>query len=103
MLGNVLKLIRFANEMSTKDAAQNSNVSSTYISEVENGNKNPSISVLKKIAETYNIPLSQIFLFEELQIQDNLSNRQLLIMILEYYINKTNKENSQEINKKKIK
>ena len=87
MLGEVLKAIRVANNgMSTKLAAERAQVSSTYINLIENGSKNPSYTTLKKLATAYNIPLSQIFLFDENQEENNLTYQQLLILILKYYV-----------------
>ena len=87
MLGYILKLTRIAINMSTKDAAIKSGVSSTYISEVESGNKTPSLSMLKKIALTYDISVSKLLLFEELATEQNLNYQETLKLILEYYVN----------------
>jgi len=91
MIGYILKLVRVANNnMSAATAAKMLGVSSTFICEIEKGNKKPSITTLKKISSIYNIPLSEILLFDELQEQNSLSYQQTLKMILEYYIFKQN-------------
>lgn len=94
MLGTILKLIRIANDMSTKNAAETTGISSTYISEVESGNKSPSISPLNSIANTYNIPASKILLFEETAVEHQLNYQQILKLILEYYIYEQSNEES---------
>lgn len=87
MIGYILKLIRVANNnMSTKDVAKMLDVSSSHISLIEKGDKKPSLTMLKKISSVYNIPLSEILLFDEIQEQKGLNYQQTLKMILEYYV-----------------
>lgn len=98
MLGYILKLTRIAINMSTKEAAIKAGTSSTYISEVESGNKTPSLSMLKKIAITYDISVSKLLLFEELATEQNLNYQETLKLILEYYVNEQ-KESSNDKSK----
>ena len=88
MLGYILKLTRIANDMSIKQAAEKTGVSSAYFSEIESGNKKPTLSMLKKICETYNLPVSSLLSFEEIATAKNLNYQEALIMILKYYVNK---------------
>lgn len=99
MLGDILRLIRIANDIKVKDAAISMDISSAYVSEVENNNKQVSFTILKKFSKLYDIPLSKIFLFEELQKDENLNNQQVLKIILEYYL--FEKENNTQLSKQK--
>ena len=94
MLGNILRLIRIANDnKNIKDIAKEIGITPNYLCDLEKGNKRVSLKILKKIALFYDMPLSQIFLFDELQNQNNLNNQQILKMILEYYSSKEKENN----------
>lgn len=85
-LGNVLKLIRIAQEMSTKDLADKMDVSSTYISEVEANNKRPSLEMLSKYSEALGISRSTILYFDEEGEKIGYNYQQLLYTILKKII-----------------
>lgn len=87
MLGNILRLIRIANDHSIKKVAEKTGVSSAYVCEIEKGKKTPSLKILKKYAKVYGIKVSKIITLAELQETNNLSNNQILIFILEFYVN----------------
>ena len=56
----VLKIARVVNDYTIKEAATLSNVSSSYISALEKGNKSfPSIDVISKLTKVYNLSTSQ--------------------------------------------
>ena len=82
-LGNVLKLLRIAKEMSTKDLAEKMNVSSTYISEVESNNKNPSLEMLTKYSEALEVKKSTILYFDEVGEKNSYNYQKLLLEILQ--------------------
>lgn len=84
MLNNIVKSIRIANDMSTKEASQLMGVRPSFLSELESGVRNITIGSLNRIALAYNIPVSKIMFFEEQQKEKNMNYRQTLIMILEY-------------------
>ncbi len=87
MLGNILKIIRIANDnMSVKDAASKMGVSSSYITEIENGNKTPSLNTLRKFSIVYNIPVSRIVGLDEQEEDEKMSYQELLRNVLQYYI-----------------
>ena len=65
MIGNILKRLRAiygykANEMSTVLG-----ISSSYLSELENNKKQPSLDILKKYSEIYGMKLSSLILLSE--------------------------------------
>lgn len=82
-LGNVLKLLRIAKEMSTKELAEKMNVSSTYISEVESNNKNPSLEMLTKYSEALDVKKSTILYFDEVGEKNCYNYQKLLLEILQ--------------------
>jgi len=85
-LGNVLKLLRIANEMSIKDLATKMAVSSTYISEVEANNKKPSLDMLTKYSEALNVNKSAILYFDEEGAKISYHYQKLLLKILEQIV-----------------
>jgi len=65
LLGSVLKHIRIFNHQTQSELADNISLSRSYISEIESGSKIPTLEVLQKYAEFFDIPLSSIMLFDE--------------------------------------
>lgn len=61
-----LKELREYAKLTQKDVAQKTNVTETYISLLENGNRNPSDKMKKQLAEIYNVKVTDIFLAIEL-------------------------------------
>jgi transcriptional regulator with XRE-family HTH domain len=43
------------------DLALESNVNKNYICDLENGRRNPSLSILERIADAFNISLAELF------------------------------------------
>ena len=64
-LGRAIKLIRTASGMKQKDIAVKVGVTPNYLSLVENGKREPSISFLKRLAAVLGIPVSLFFLWEQ--------------------------------------
>ena len=87
-LGNVLKLLRIANDMSIKELAEKMAVSSAYISEVEANNKNPSLDTLTKYSEALNVNKSAIMYFDEEGEKISYDYQHLLLQILEAIVNR---------------
>lgn len=87
-----LKLLRIANDLTTKELSRRSGFSSSYISEVESNIKSPSLEMLKILCETFNIErpvLTELVANEETN-QNSYENplqgyQKLLIKILEAY------------------
>ncbi len=65
MLGKALKLIRSYYGISQTDLSENLGVSNSHLSEIESGKKQPSLDVLNKYSEYFEIPLSSILFFSE--------------------------------------
>jgi transcriptional regulator with XRE-family HTH domain len=65
MLNEALRLIRVYHDLKQKDAAKRLEISSSYLSEVENGHKAPTLELINRYSETFNIPVSAIMFFAE--------------------------------------
>lgn len=89
-IGYILKLFRIANNLVVKDLAEMMGVSSTYITEIEAGNKNPSLSTLDKFSKAFNINKSIIVYFDEVKEKYNYDYQIILLKILEIYVNDIN-------------
>lgn len=54
-LGNNIKEIRLQNKMSQGDVCRALGVDRAYISNIESGNKNPTLATIEKIAEALGV------------------------------------------------
>lgn len=64
-LGSAIKLIRTARKARQGDLAVAIGVSQNYLSMVEAGKRDPSLAVLRKIAEELDVPAGLFFLWSE--------------------------------------
>lgn len=87
-LGSVLKLLRIANDMTVKELAEKMEVSSTYITEVEANNKNPSLNTLAKYSNALGVSRSSILYFDEEGSKNGYNYQELLLKILQKIIKK---------------
>ena len=60
-LGMRIKYLRQKIKWSQLDLALSANVNKNYISDLENGRRNPSLQILEKIANAFNITLEELF------------------------------------------
>jgi transcriptional regulator with XRE-family HTH domain len=68
MYGKALKQIRIYHGLKQKDLSEDLNLSRSYICELENDSKEPSLDVLKKYSNYFEIPVSSLmFLGENLE------------------------------------
>jgi transcriptional regulator with XRE-family HTH domain len=65
MLNRALRLLRTYHQISQQDLAHKLELSNSYLSEVENGVKSPSLETLQKYSAFFRMPLSSILLFSE--------------------------------------
>lgn len=65
MYNRALRLIRAFHHINQNDLAKKIGLSKSYISELETGNKTPSLEVLEKYAAYFKIPLSSLMMFAE--------------------------------------
>jgi transcriptional regulator with XRE-family HTH domain len=88
-IGSTLKLLRIASDLRQSSLAKDLDVTANYLSLVENGKKEPSLTFLKKFSQRLNIPLGyflwialeDISLPEELKLKDKMDR--LLVSILQ--------------------
>ncbi len=65
MLGNALRKVREFHGFGLGEAASQLELSKSYLSEIENGQKTPTLKVLEKYAELFDIPVSNLLFFSE--------------------------------------
>lgn len=87
-LGNVLRLLRIANDLTIKELAEKMDVSSTYISEIEANNKKPSLEIITKYSNVLNVNRSSIMFFDEEGEKNGYNYQKLLLDILQRIVEK---------------
>ena len=60
-LGMRIRFLRQQRHWSQEDLALNANINKNYISDLENGRRNPSLEILERIAIALNISLEELF------------------------------------------
>jgi transcriptional regulator with XRE-family HTH domain len=65
-LGNAIKLVRTASGIKQRVLAEKLGITSNYLSLVENGKREPSISFLNRLAKALSVPVGIFFLWQEL-------------------------------------
>jgi transcriptional regulator with XRE-family HTH domain len=65
-LGNAIKLVRTATGIKQGALAKKLDVSANYLSLIENGKREPSISFLKRLAGALQVPVGIFFLWQEM-------------------------------------
>lgn len=65
VIGDVLKKTRLIYGYKAKDMCKLLDISQSYLSEIENNKKEPSLSLLKKYAEIYDMKLSSLLIISE--------------------------------------
>ena len=91
-LGQVLKLFRLSvsEDFTAQKLANKMRVSATYISEVENGKKIPSLEGLKNFSKAFNVPISQIFKIEEDANENYWSYEKTFLEVVKTYLKYNN-------------
>lgn len=65
MLSKALSLIRQYHTISQTELCSNLGISNSYLSEIESGKKQPSLEILSRYSDFFEIPLSSIIFFSE--------------------------------------
>ena len=65
MINRTLKLIRQYHNMNQTQLANELSLSTSYLSELESGKKEPSIDILQRYAAYFKVPLSSLVVFSE--------------------------------------
>jgi transcriptional regulator with XRE-family HTH domain len=89
-LGKAIKLIRTASGKRQGQIAEKLGVTSNYLSLVENGKRDPSISFLRRLAETLGVPVGFFFFWEGNETAGSKKNmdqlRELLAQLEAMYV-----------------
>jgi len=73
MIGEALRLLRVFHDLKGKELADKLSISPNYLSEIEKGKKKPSLEVINKYGEVFNIKPSSILFFSE-ELETNKSD-----------------------------
>lgn len=65
MINDALVAIRKYHGISQTDLSNDFGISNSYLSEIEKGKKKPSLDLLEKYAEKFDMPLSSLLFFSE--------------------------------------
>lgn len=65
MLGEALRLIRVYHDLKQKQAAERLGLSTSYLSEIERGLKTPTLDIIQRYGEVFDMPVSSIMFFSE--------------------------------------
>ena len=60
-LGMRIRYLREQRKMTLEDLAFDANVNKNYLSDLERGNRNPTVKVLARICDAFNITLEILF------------------------------------------
>lgn len=92
MIGEVLRVVRIANDMSIKDVSKNSSLSVSYLTDLEKSKKkNPTVDTLEKLCLSHGLNVSDLFELDEyhesiIGLKEKLKIYQLLLIkVLELY------------------
>jgi len=89
-LGKAIKLVRTASGKRQGEVAEKLGVTSNYLSLVENGKREPSVSFLKRLAADLAVPVGFFFLWEEHETGTSKKNvdqlRELLAQLEAMYV-----------------
>lgn len=60
-IGFIIAKLRSENQLSQENLAEKSDMHRTYLSEIEGGKRNPTLSVLKRIVDALDLSMSEFF------------------------------------------
>lgn len=65
MLGEALRLLRAFHDLNQTETARKLEISKSYLSEIESGEKQPTLGLLDKYSKEFDLPISAIMFFAE--------------------------------------
>lgn len=71
MIGEALRLLRIFNGYKSAELAQKLEISQSYVSEIENSKKQPTMEILDKYASVFDMKKSTLLLFAESLEEDS--------------------------------
>lgn len=75
MIGETLRLLRVFNDYTMNEMSQKIGLSQSYISELESGKKQPSLDIIQKYADAFDMKPSTLLLFSESLEKDQVYNQ----------------------------
>ncbi|HIU63714.1 MAG TPA: helix-turn-helix transcriptional regulator [Candidatus Avacidaminococcus intestinavium] len=100
MIGEILKKIRNIYGYKASELSKKLGISQSFLSEIENNKKQPSLELLKKYSEIYEIKLSSLILLSENleteQQQSKIHNNVFIRNMMINFINKMASDNKIE-------
>lgn len=85
MIGDVLKRMRIIYDYKAKDMSNLLDISPSYLSEIENGKKQPSLDLLQRYANVFGVKVSSLILLSE-KIENVEENQQVVKKMMKYLI-----------------
>ncbi len=80
MLHKALRIIRVFEGITQSQASEKLGISQSYISEIERGDKVPTLEIISKYSDVFGIPASAILLFSE-SIDSNSSSEKARTLV----------------------
>lgn len=65
MIGEALRLIRVFHDLKQKQVAEKLGLSTSYLSDIERGERSPTLETIERYARAFNMPVSSILFFSE--------------------------------------
>lgn len=65
MLGEALRLVRIFHDLKQSELAGRFEISKAHLSQIESGKKTPTLQLIKKYSEEFDLPMSSILFFAE--------------------------------------
>ena len=81
-IGEILRVLRIAYDLSITDLSEKIKISKSYITEVEKGKKNPSYKILEKYQEGLNIPKDAFDYMLKRNSKRSISYQKMLLNML---------------------
>lgn len=85
---NIFKALRICNDLSKKELAEKLNINTSYITLIEQGKKYPSLTLLKKYCQCFNISYKTFVLLEDDTDRNGWSYQEVLFNVLKILCNK---------------
>lgn len=70
--GQIIRLVRTAEGLGQGELATELRISRTYLCQIENGHKQPSLTFLKQFAQQFSVPLPLLVFGEKADYEDNM-------------------------------
>lgn len=72
-IGLKVKMLRIERKISQQDLAASCNFEKSNLARIESGRTNPTVATLLKICQVLDVPIGQLFDFEDVENQNEVS------------------------------